>query len=240
MNQAATWELCPQDAANRADGRICRTDVGRLRIPQTDVAASASRLMDASTDPSCRLMERYANGEDAVFKHLYREMAPRLYRFCRRLAVRQADTDDCFQETFLKIHRARATYVCGSNPLHWAFAVARSVYLTRARYWHRRPEHLGDSEDVACRNDLHPHENRTPEAASMAEDLLKAAMYELNRMPEPHRVAYILMKEEGLTAKEAAAVLGTTEDSVRQRAHRAYRRIRRALADDYELEAECL
>src|SRR5690606_14740313 len=151
----------------------------------------------------------------------YRAMAPRLYRFCRRLALRQVDTDDCFQETFLKIRRARATYVCGANPLHWAFAVARTVYLSRLRYWRRRPEQLGDSEDIACRNDLHPHEDLTPEAASMAEDLVKAAVDELERMPEPHRAAYILMKQEGLTAKEAAAVLGTTEDSVRQRAHRA-------------------
>ncbi len=183
----------------------------------------------------CRLMERYASGEDAVFDELYCEMAPRLYRFCLRLAVRQADADDCFQETFLKMHRARATYACGANPLHWAFAIARSVYLTRARYWRRRPEHLGDTEDVACRSDLHPQENLTPEAANMAADLLNVAVSELSRMPEPNRLAYILMKEEGLTAKEAAAVLGTTEDSVRQRAHRAYERMRRALAGDDQL-----
>ena len=231
-SQARTWELCSQDAANRTDSRISQADVSRLRIPHAGGAASASRLMDSSTDLLCRLMERYANGEDAVFEQLYREMAPRLYGFCRRLAIRLADTDDCFQETFLKIHRARATYASGSNPLHWAFAVARSVYLTRARYWRRHPERLGDSEDVACCADLHPQENLTPEAESMAEDLLNVAVSELKRMPEPHRVAYVLLKEEGLSAKEAAAVLGTTEDSVRQRAHRAYERIRRVLAGD--------
>jgi RNA polymerase sigma-70 factor, ECF subfamily len=231
-SQVRTWELCPQDAANRTDSRISLADVGRPRIPQTGCAASASRLMDSSTDLLCALMERYAAGEDAVFEHLYHEMAPRLYGFCRRLATRRADTDDCFQETFLKIHRARATYVSGSNPLHWAFAVARSVYLTRARYWRRHPERLGEDEDVASRADLQPQENLTPEAESMAADLLNVAVSELNRMPESHRVAYILLKEEGLSAREAAAVLGITEDSVRQRAHRAYERIRRALAGD--------
>jgi RNA polymerase sigma-70 factor (ECF subfamily) len=188
--------------------------------------------MDASSDRLRQLMERYASGDDAVFDQLYREMAPRIYGFCRRLAVRPADTDDCFQETFLKIHRARATYASGANPMHWAFAVARSVYLTRARYWRRRPEQLGSSEDVASSDELHPAEHLTPEAASIAEDLLSVTVSELSRMSEPHRVAYILMKEEGLTAKEAAAVLGTSEDSVRQRAHRACARLRRALAGD--------
>ncbi len=229
-SQAQTWELRAQDAANRTDSRISRANVSRQRIPHAGRAASASRLMDSSTDLLGALMERYAAGEDAVFEHLYREMAPRLYGFCRRLAIRRADTDDCFQETFLKIHRARATYVSGSTPLHWAFAVARSVYLTRARYWRRHPERLGEDEDVACRADLHPQEHLTPEAESMAADLLDVAVSELNRMPESQRVAYILLKEEGLSAKEAAAVLGTTEDSVRQRAHRAYERIRLALS----------
>jgi len=235
--QVQTWELRSQGASNRTDSRISRADVGRRRIPQPGCAASASHLMDSSTDLLCALMERYASGEDAVFEHLYREMAPRLYGFCRRLAIRRADTDDCFQETFLRIHRARATYVSGSNPLHWAFAVARSVYLTRVRYRRRHPERLGDDEDVACRADLHPQENGTPEAQSMAADLLSVAVSELDRMPESHRVAYILLKEEGLSAKEAAAVLGTTEDSVRQRAHRAYERIRRALAGDSDRQS---
>jgi RNA polymerase sigma-70 factor (ECF subfamily) len=105
------------------------------------------------------------------------------------------------------------------------------------RYRRRHPERLGDDEDVACRADLHPQENGTPEAQSMAADLLKVAVSELDRMPESHRVAYILLKEEGLSAKEAAAVLGTTEDSVRQRAHRAYERIRRALAGDSDRQS---
>lgn len=190
--------------------------------------------MDANPDSLRDLMERYANGENAVFEPLYRAMAPRLYGFCRRLAVRQPDTDDCFQETLLKIHRARATYACGANPLHWAFAVARSVYLTRVRYWRRRPEQLGDIADVALRDELHARDSTTPEAQVIAADLLDAAASELDNMPEIHRTAYVLLKEEGLTAKEAAALLGTTADVVRQRAHRAYERIKRVL----ELESQ--
>ena len=52
---------------------------------------------------------------------------------------------------------------------------------------------------------------------------------ELSRMSEKNRVAYVLLKEEGLSVKEAAAVLGTTEPVVRQRAHRAYEQLRAAL-----------
>jgi DNA-directed RNA polymerase specialized sigma24 family protein len=38
-----------------------------------------------------------------------------------------------------------------------------------------------------------------------------------------------LLKEEHLSAREAAAVLGTTVEVVKQRAHRAYQSLRSAL-----------
>jgi len=48
-------------------------------------------------------------------------------------------------------------------------------------------------------------------------------------MSERKLVAYVPLKEEGLSVKEAAAVLGTSAPVVRQRAHRAYEQLRSAL-----------
>jgi len=185
--------------------------------------------MNATGDRLSSLMERYARGEDRVFEQLYGLLAPRLYRFCVRLTSSIAEADDCFQETFLKLHRARATYVAGANPLHWAFAIARSIYLTRLRYWRRRPEQLGATRDVAEAGELQVHDT-TPEAEVAAQHLHDTLASELSRMSEKNRVAYILLKEEHLSAREAAAVLGTTVEVVKQRAHRAYQSLRAALS----------
>jgi RNA polymerase sigma-70 factor (ECF subfamily) len=174
-------------------------------------------------------MRRYAKGEDGVFEELYRLMAPRVYRFCSRLATRQQEADDCFQETLLRIHRARATYLEGADVLHWAFAISRSVYLDRLRYRRRRPEDLGSTNDVAEQERLHADDRYSPEGAVRAHDLRDVLSLELSRMSEKNRAAYVLLKEEGLSVKEAAAVLGTTAAVVRQRAHRAYAQLRTAL-----------
>ena len=122
------------------------------------------QAMSVEDDALASLMERYASGEDSVFEELYRALAPRLHRFCLRLAPGQPEADDCFQETFLKLHRARATYARGANVSYWAFAIARSVYLSRLRYWRRRPDTIGASADVAEREDLRAVEAATPEA----------------------------------------------------------------------------
>lgn len=187
--------------------------------------------MKGNSDSLARLMERYAAGEDQVFEAIYRELSPPLYRFCLRLATRRAEADDLFQETFFKLHRARATFSAGSNPVHWSFAIARSLYVSRLRYWRRRPEHLGEAADVAERDDIQIDAATTPESEATANDLIDVVTLELARMSEKNRSAYVLLKEEGLSAKDAAALLGTTTEVVKQRAHRAYEQLRYALGE---------
>src|SRR5262249_29778126 len=129
-----------------------------------------------------------------------------------------------------RIHRARATYRAGSNTLHWAFAISRSVYLDGLRYRRRRPEDLGSTKDASEHHRLDTDDRHSPEAALRARDLREVLTLELSRMSEKNRVAYVLLKEEGLSVKEAAAVLGATAAVVRQRAHRAYIQLRTALS----------
>jgi RNA polymerase sigma-70 factor (ECF subfamily) len=185
--------------------------------------------METNADQLSELMQRYARGEDSVFEALYRLMAPRLYRFCLRLAAGKAEADDLLQETLLRVHRARATYLAGSNPLHWAFAISRSVHVDRLRYRRRRPEDLGSANDAAEHDRPPAGDGHSPEAELLARDLVRVVTVELARMSEKNRVAYVLLKEEGLSVKEAAAVLGRTAPVVRQRAHRAYEQLRSAL-----------
>jgi RNA polymerase sigma-70 factor (ECF subfamily) len=215
--------------AKSADNALVGAFAPRVRYGVYVRKSAPTPVMNPKTDQLDALMQRYAMGDDDVFAQLYRSMAPRLYRFCLRLTMRVHEADDCFQETFLKLHRARAGYMAGANALHWAFAIARSVYLTRLRYWRRRPEELGGMNDVAARDELLPEECASPEAEILAEHMLDVVAFELSRMSETNRIAYVLVKEEGLSMKEAAAVLGTTVGAVKQRAHRACEHLKTAL-----------
>src|SRR5262249_49525385 len=185
--------------------------------------------MDTELERLNELMRRYAQGENHAFEPLYEQLSPRLYRFCLRLAPRRTDADDLLQETFLRLHPARATSLLGASVLHWAFAIARSASIDRLRYWRRRPEDLGAAADVAESNDLQAHDGDRPDAELLAHDLWQVVTLELGRMSEKNRVAYILLREEGLSVREAAVVLGTTPDVVKQRAHSAYEQIRNAV-----------
>jgi RNA polymerase sigma-70 factor (ECF subfamily) len=174
-------------------------------------------------------MGDYARGDAAAFDEVYAFVSPRLYAFCLRMAGRKPEADDVFQDTFLKLHRSRASYVPGTNVLHWSFAIARSTFLDRMRHKKRRPEDLVDGDDAAARLDAAAMIAESPESAAHALELMTIVHRELARMSDRNRTAYILLRQEGLTVDEAAAVMGTSNDAIKQRAHRANETIREAV-----------
>ena len=48
------------------------------------------------------------------------------------------------------------------------------------------------------------------------------------KLPETHRVAFELVRIEGLSLAEAAAALGTSTAAIKMRAHRAYKALEEA------------
>lgn len=195
-----------------------------LRVRTASVDASASLPHRSPADVA---MDRYAAGEDSAFPELYDLMAPRLYGFFLR-QTRDVDlADDLTQQTLLKIHRARGQFLRGAAVTPWAFAIGRRLLLDSFRR-HKREvvSEAGDealdaaSSDAAAADDL-----------VQAQETARRIQKELLRLPETQRVAFELVKQEGLSFVEAAEVLGTTVAAVKLRAHRAYEALRAVLGD---------
>jgi len=172
-------------------------------------------------------MERFARGDASAFAEIYRLLGPRLFLLCRRLCGSAADPQDLFQETFFKLHRARATFVEGSNVVHWAFAIARSVHVDAIRRGRRRPalETFPAIETFP----MVAGEFASPEANFDAAEIARLVEKTLFEMPEPQRAAFILTREEGLSAAEAGSVLGASETAIRLRVMRARDMLRAAI-----------
>src|SRR5436305_15319119 len=79
------------------------------------------------------LMARYCDGDAHAFRELYAQVAPRLLGYLIKMARNRAVAEDLLQQTFLKIHKARAAYVRGADPLPWIYAIAHRTFIDRAR-----------------------------------------------------------------------------------------------------------
>jgi len=179
--------------------------------------------------PADAAMERYAAGDDAAFEALYDTLAGRLYGFIRRHVPHRQGCDDLLQETFLRMHRARGTFVTGAPVVPWAFAIARRLVIDQAGRDRRSP---------AVVDDLDPDPMGSvagadrPEQAIEARQTAQRLAGALAQLPDSQRTAFELLKQDGLTLAEAAAVLGVTATAVKLRAHRAYESLRAALGED--------
>ena len=126
------------------EGRSQPSYQGSSGLSMNDVASSASPT--AALDAA---MGRYAEGEDSAFTLVHAGLAPRLRLFLMRLAKSRPLADDLLQETFLRIHRARASFAVGARALPWGYAIARSVYIDHVRARAVRKESLSD-RDFSC------------------------------------------------------------------------------------------
>ena len=169
-------------------------------------------------------MDRYASGDNAAFGELYDRLAPRLLGFLHRQTGDRARAEDLVQQTFLQMHCARETYVTGADVLPWAFAIARRLAIDSYRRG-KRVVLDGDLDLAPLVSELAPEEAlRSKRAAERVQQTLES-------LPDGQRIAFELIKLDGLSVAQAAEALGTTVTAVKLRAHRTYEALRGALRE---------
>ncbi|AUX23777.1 uncharacterized protein SOCEGT47_043070 [Sorangium cellulosum] len=173
-------------------------------------------------------MDRYACGDARAFPELHRALHARLLAYLVRMCGSATLAGDLTQETFLRMHRARSTFASGGAVLPWAYAIARNVYLDHARAQrHRSAERLPSDPGAE------PPDTRgaDAEAVAMASQTARAVERVLSSLPAAQREAFILLRYEGLSVQDAAAILGATPTAVKLRAFRAYEALRAELEE---------
>jgi RNA polymerase sigma-70 factor (ECF subfamily) len=214
----AIADIFPQRERRQARGRT--PTVAEERNRKTEPASSGARLDSA--------MDRYAQGDDAAFEEVYDGLAPRLQAFLARYTNDRARAEDVVQQTMLQIHRARGRFLVGSQVVPWAFAIARRLLIDMHRRGGR--EVLSPTGDDSL-TQLLAAVDAPADDVVIAKEVASRLSDELGRLPENQRVAFELIKQDGLSVAEAAQVLGTTVPAVKLRAHRAYEALRAVLAD---------
>src|SRR3954462_4672798 len=92
-------------------------------------------------------MDRYADGDASAFPILYDAIAPRIEGLVRRRTRDASRIDDIVQQTFERIHRARGTFIRGSDVLSWAVKIARNLSLDfGTQGWREPPADTKDGE----------------------------------------------------------------------------------------------
>jgi RNA polymerase sigma-70 factor (ECF subfamily) len=173
-------------------------------------------------------MSRYARGDATAFDAVYDAIAPRLARYLRRRVPDQARREDILQQTFLQMHCARGTFVAGAQVMPWAFSIARRLVIDAGRAG-QRESHVELEDDRLVSQAALAARAPTSEEEVAAREAGARLARALTKVSEPQRAAFELVKTEGLSHAQAAAVLGTSVTGIKLRLHRVYVVLRGAL-----------
>jgi len=194
--------------------------------PLQMIASAESESHDSSSSANAA-MDRYAGGDDGAFGDLYDLLAPRLYGYLLRQTRNTARAEDLVQQTFLQMHCARGRFIVGADVVPWAFAIARRLMIDGMRRGKR--EVLGQDDESKGAEQVAL--GIAADDAVHAKQIAARISRELARLPESQRVAFELIKQDGLSVAEAADVLGISVSAVKLRAHRTYEALRAVLGD---------
>lgn len=152
---------------------------------------------------------------------LYERHFSAVYRYLAR-RVGHGHAEDLVGDVFVAAVESRVRYRSheSGSALPWLYGIAANVVRTHLR--RQRPNALIDADTGV---DWHAVDERVD--AATARDQLRVA---LGSLSPSEREAFLLVAWEGLTATEAARVLGVTPNVIRTRLTRARQRARTVLS----------
>ncbi len=190
-----------------------------------------------------QLMLSCQKGKYEALEELYRRYHRPMLMFIMRLIQNREMAEDLVQETFLRVYNNRDTWQPRSKFTSWLYRIARNLCIDeKRRYWNRHVHMDSQMNSVVDPDGVYSFVERVEDkggdaretyASKIDEDTIKSA---INQLSDEQREVIVLNKYQGLSYIEIAEILGSTPESIKQRAYRAHlklRQILRPLLEEY-------
>jgi len=172
---------------------------------------------------AAELVARAKAGETAAFNELVRKYRPRVYALALHLTGQASDADDITQDAFLKAYHKLPEFEGRSEFFTWIYRITlhRALNAKRDRK-RRRTVPIDDPRLVAA---VAADAEGDPERATQLRDRYRALLEAFDRLTPLLQTTVVLTTLQGLSYKEAAVVLETTEGTIAWRIHEARRKM---------------
>jgi RNA polymerase sigma-70 factor (ECF subfamily) len=182
-------------------------------------AAATALGQDATVDELARAATA---GDIEALGRLYDALLGPVYRYVAVRVRRREDAEDLTQQVFERIVAALPRYHHNGKPFAaWAFRIARNAVIDHQR--RTRPTERLDAG-------LEPYDEVALEALSLRGEEIRELRLAIRDLTRDQQEALALRYAAGLSAEEAAQVMGRRAGTVRGLTFRAIETLRRRLA----------
>jgi RNA polymerase sigma-70 factor (ECF subfamily) len=169
------------------------------------------------------LIQRWKDGDQRAASTLVERHSQALARFAVSCGARQ-DIDELVQDTFVRAFNSLDGFRGESSFRTWLLTIERRLLLDRRRSEKRRPDRVEIQEgDAATQFDALD--------GVVADESRQRLTQAVERLSPTQRQVFSLRVAEGLSYKEIADAVGTTEGAARVHYHNAMRSVKEFLDD---------
>jgi RNA polymerase sigma-70 factor (ECF subfamily) len=186
-----------------------------------EVSVSAHGQADDQADLD--LIARWKAGDQRAATRLVERHADALARFAASVGGR-GDVAEIVQDTFVRAFGSLDSFRGDSSLRTWLFTIARRLLLDRRRAERRRGEHV-EVQDGDATTEYDPLDTL------VAEESHRRMRDAVARLTPTQRAVFTLRVGEGLSYKEIADAVDTTEGAARVHYHNAMRAVKEFLDD---------
>jgi RNA polymerase sigma-70 factor, ECF subfamily len=164
-----------------------------------------------------------AAGDSAAFRRLIEREAPRLVRFAYGMLGSLDEAEDVVQDTLIRLWENAASWTPDARIGTWLHRVCYNRAIDALR--RRRP--VADEsalEDLADDTD-------TADAAMMRAETILSVRDAIERLPGRQRTAVLLFHFQDFSQRDAASVMGISEDAFESMLARARRQLKRLIGE---------
>ncbi len=175
-----------------------------------------------------QLIELAKTGDARAMEQILAKNEQRVYRFGLRMCGNEDDARDVLQETLLAAFKNLHSFRGDSQISTWLYQVARSFCIKQRRRREGEPSQHEAMETTEVKHlaaDTSEPDSRTH--ARQVGQVIEAAM---NTLQDDYREALVLRDVEGLSAEEAAGVVGIEVGALKSRLHRARMQLKQSLS----------
>jgi RNA polymerase sigma-70 factor, ECF subfamily len=163
-------------------------------------------------------------GDRAAFSRIVNLYWDRLYRWLFQMTRDRHQAEDLTQETFLKALAALESFRAGSNFRAWLFRIGHNNFVNLKRAGRRTRTSLPD--------DAPAPEGPAPTAVLADRESLAAVEAAVQALPPEFKAALLMHTQDGMSYREIAAIVKTTEETARWRVFKARQKLMKVLHPD--------
>lgn len=156
-----------------------------------------------------------------------------IYGFCYKLTGNKEDTDDLYQETFLKAVELRTKMDASHNPKAFVISIAIRLHKNHRRKlaWRQRIAPTAHLDDAANKPGSFAIE-ATPEDAVLSLELRSMIQEAAHRLNDKLKLPLYMYYTAEMTVEEIASALRIPPGTVKSRLHKARKTMREVLEVD--------